>query len=75
MNARITVIILVFARPYMYAGPYTGEKQNANSYRPIFLLTVWGKVIEKIIKKEKSTYFIDNKLISSNQSRFKPGDP
>ena len=38
------------------------------------LLPVWGRVLEKLLFNEVLKLFIENKLIPSNQSNFKPGD-
>ena len=51
-----------------------GDKQIFKNYRPISLLPVCGKIFEKLIFNEMSKFFIENDLISSNQSSFKPGD-
>ena len=42
--------------------------------RPISLLPICGKIFEKLIFNEMFKFFIENKLISPNQSGFKPGD-
>ena len=42
-------------------------------YRPISLLPVLSKVIEKTIAKQLSGYFEDNKLFNQNQYGFRPG--
>ena len=51
-----------------------GDKQILKNYRPISLLPVCGKIFEKLIFNEMFKFFIENDLISSNQSGFKPGD-
>ena len=38
------------------------------------LLPIGGKILEKLMFNEMFNFFIENKLISSNQSGFKPGD-
>ena len=38
------------------------------------LLSVCGKILERLMFNEMFNFFIENKLISSNQSGFKPGD-
>ena len=43
------------------------DKQTLENYRPVSLLPICGKTFERLI-------FIENKLISSNQSGFKTGD-
>ena len=50
------------------------DKQNVKNYRPVSLLPIFGKVFERLIYKEMYSFFIENDLISSNQSGFKQGD-
>ena len=38
------------------------------------LLPICGKFLERLMFNEMFNFFIENKLISSNQSGFKPGD-
>ena len=52
----------------------TDDKQNLKNYRPVSLLPIFGKVFERFIYKEMYSFFIENDLISSNQSGFKQGD-
>ena len=44
------------------------------NYRPVSLLPICGKIFERLIYNSLFEFFISNKLISSNQSGFKPGD-
>ena len=50
------------------------DKQCVKNYRPASLLAICSKVLERIIYNTIFTYFIENNLISENQSGFKPGD-
>ena len=50
------------------------DKQILKNYRPISLLPICGKVFERLIYNSLFEYFIENDLISPNQSGFKPGD-
>ena len=50
------------------------DKQNVKNYRPVSLLPIFGKVFERLIYNEMSSFFIENDLISANQSGFKQGD-
>ena len=43
------------------------------NYRPFLLLPVWKK-FERLLFNEMFKFFIESKLVSSNQSDFKPGD-
>ena len=50
------------------------DKQTLKNYPPVSLLPNCGKIFEKIIFNEMFRFFLDNKLITTNQSGFKPGD-
>ena len=50
------------------------DNQILKNYRPVSLLTICGKIFERLIYKSLFEYFIDNNLISPNPSGFKPGD-
>ena len=50
------------------------DKQTIKNYRPISLLPVFAKVYERIVFTNLYNHFIDNNLITSNQSGFRPGD-
>ena len=50
------------------------DKQCLKNYHPISLLPICGKIFEKLIFIEMFKFFIENKLISRNQSEFKPSD-
>ena len=51
-----------------------GDKQCLKNYRPVSLLPICGIILERLIFNEMFRFFIENNLISSNQSGFKPGD-
>ena len=44
------------------------------NYRPVYLLPICSKAFERIIYNTMFTYFMENNLLSENQSGFKPGD-
>ena len=50
------------------------DKQNVKNYPPVSLLPIFGKIFERLIYNEMYSFFIENDLISSNQSGFKQGD-
>ena len=51
-----------------------GDKQTLENYCPVLLLPICGKITEILLFNEMFNFFIENKLFSSNQSGFKPGD-
>ena len=51
-----------------------GDKQLIKNYRPISLLPICGKILEKIIFNNLYSYLNANNLITNNQSGFRPGD-
>ena len=50
------------------------DKQILKNYRQVSLLPICGKIFERLLYNRLYEYFIENELISSNQSGFKPGD-
>ena len=50
------------------------DKQILKNYLPVSLLPICGKVFERLIYNSLFEHFIENDLISANQSGFKPGD-
>ena len=50
------------------------DKQTLKNYRPVSLLPICGKILERLMFNEMFKFFIENELILSNQSGFKPGD-
>ena len=51
-----------------------GDKQLIKNYRPISLLPICGKILEKIIFNNPYAYLHGNNLITKNQSDFRLGD-
>ena len=51
-----------------------GDKQLIKNYRPISLLPICGKILEKLIFNHLYSYLNTNNLIAKNQSGFRPGD-
>jgi len=50
-----------------------GDKQNLNNYRPISLLPVLSKVLEKVINQQISDKLEELHLIDDDQYGFRPG--
>ena len=51
-----------------------GNKQLIKNYRPISLLPICGKILEKTIFNNLYSNLHTNNLITKNQSNFRPGD-
>ena len=51
-----------------------GDKQLIKTYRPISLLPICGKILEKIIFNNLYAYLHRNNLITKNQSGSRPSD-
>ena len=51
-----------------------GDQQTLQNYRPVFLLPICGKIFERFSFNEMFRFFLDNKLITTNQSGFKLDD-
>ena len=51
-----------------------GDKQIFKNYRPISLLPITGKTLERLLYDRMFQFLTENNLISDNQSGFKPGD-
>ena len=50
------------------------EKQLIKNYGPIYLLPIYGKILEKIIFNHPYGFLTTNNRITKNQSGFHPGD-
>ena len=50
------------------------SRQDKTNYRPISLLPICGKILEKVIFDTLYQYLHSHKLLTKNQSGFKPGD-
>ena len=51
-----------------------GEKRIVNNYRPVSLLLICSKILEKIIFESTMRIRNKNKLLSDAQSVFRPSD-
>ena len=51
-----------------------GDKQIVNNYRPVSLLPICSKILEKILFNSIIRFLNKNKLLSDAQSGFRPSD-
>ena len=50
------------------------EKNVEGNYRPISLLPIFGKILEKLIYDSLYSHLVTHELLNQNQSGFRPGD-
>ena len=50
------------------------EKNLKGNYRPISLLPIFGKILEKLIFDSLYSHLVSSELLNPNQSGFRPGD-
>ena len=50
------------------------DKQLIENYKPVSLLSICGKIFERLVFNSLFNYFIENNLLSPHQSDFIPGD-
>ena len=49
-----------------------GSPLDANNYRPITLLPIISKVMERLVRRQLQSYILENNLLSCFQSAFRP---
>ena len=50
------------------------EKNVTSNYRPISLLPIFGKMLEKLVYDSLYSHLVSHDLLNPNQSGFRPGD-
>ena len=50
------------------------EKNVKGNYRPISLLPIFGKILEKLMYDSLYSHLVSHELLNPNQSGFRPGD-
>ena len=48
-----------------------GPRKDANNYRPISVISVVSRMLEKIVHDQLMKYLITNKMLTPNQSAFR----
>ena len=51
----------------------SGDQSSMDNYRPISVLPVLAKIIERVVHRQLSDYLEDNSLLSTNQFGFRKG--
>ena len=68
-----TALVLVHFQIYCIIPVHKkGDKQIVHNYRPIPLLPIFGKILEKLFNSIMD--FLENILLNSSQSRFRPNN-
>ena len=49
----------------------SGNKSNANNYRPISIISVFARIFEKIIHDQLHNFLTINNILTSSQSAFR----
>ena len=52
--------------------PKGGDKSDVNNFRPISILPLPAKLMEKVLHKQLLEYLIEENLLSDNQDGFRP---
>lgn len=52
--------------------PKDGPKDNPNNFRPISLLPLPGKILEKLVHQRLFSYLNENKILTDRQGGFRP---
>ena len=50
-----------------------GCTNDVNNYRPISLLTIFSKIMEKLMAKRLNVFLQENSILCKNQYGFRPG--
>ena len=64
----------IWKRPNIIPVHKKNDKQLVKNYRPISLLPIFGKILEKIIFNKIYYFLMEEKLLNPNQSGFRPSD-
>ena len=68
----------IFPDIWKHANVVPVHKKNKKSlkgkYRPISLLPIFGKILEKLIFDSLYSHLVSSELLNPNQSGFRPGD-
>ena len=51
-----------------------GDKQVVDNYRPVSLLPIFGKILERLIFNSLFEFLHKTNLLNENQPRFRPSD-
>ena len=61
----------LWKHPYVVPVYKSGDVENINNYRPISLLPILSKVLEKIVANQLMSFLESHKLLSSSQHGFR----
>ena len=63
----------LWKHPYVVPAFKSGDPENIGNYRPISLLPVISKILEKIVANQLMAFLETNKLLAQEQHGFRPG--
>ena len=64
----------IWKRPNIIPVHKKGDKQIVDNYRPVSLLPIFGKILEKLLFNSIMDFLEENNLLNSNQSGFRSND-
>ena len=70
---RTGIFPLEWKKPNIVPIHKKGDKRAVINYRPVSLLPICGKIFQRLLYNEMLNFFLENDLISQNQSGFRPG--
>ena len=74
----VNTSIVTDVHPDLWKHPYvspvfkSGDAENIGNYRPISLLPILSKILEKIVANQLTDFLENNKLLAENQHGFRP---
>ena len=64
----------IWKKPNVVTVYKKGDKEVVGNYRPVLLLPIFGKILERLIFSSLFEFLHENNLLNENQSGFRPSD-
>ena len=71
LSIRTTIFPAQWKKGLVIPIPKTGDPKRVENYRPISLLPLPGKILEKLVHTQLSFYLEENEILSNNQFGFR----
>ena len=73
---KLDIVVFTLPEQLLYLTPVhkIKNKQLILNYRPISLLPIFGKIFEKVALNRTYHFLLNEGLLNSNQSGFRPSD-